>query len=107
MKENAGQSSASLEAANQRGIEGTKEHISLGSDSGGESEERDTDSDGSQITPIKSARGRKSKKKQREEKTYLDVLQGSQKTLKGMMNTRSGRKQNRAPRGVTTSQVSK
>ena len=107
LKETVEKSTVPLAAAEQRGTEGTEEHISLASDSGEESEERDTESDGSQITPIKSARGRKSKKKQREEKTYLDILQGSQKTLKGMMNTRSGRKQSRAPKGATTSQISK
>ena len=39
--------------------------------------------------PLKVPRGRKSKKKQREEATHLVVLEGSQKTLKGLMNTRS------------------
>ena len=39
--------------------------------------------------PIKNPRGRKSKKKKREEETYLAVLEGSQKTLKGIMHTRS------------------
>ena len=38
--------------------------------------------------PFKDPRGRKSKKKKREEATYLVVLEGSQKTLKGMMHTR-------------------
>jgi hypothetical protein len=61
----------------------------------------------SQATPKKSTRGRKSKKKEREEKTYLDVLQGSQKTLKGIINTRNTRKQGQAPKGATTSQASK
>lgn len=91
----------------QRGNKGNEEHISLASDFEGESEERDSDTDNSQVTPIKMTRGRKSKKKQREEKTYLDVLQGSQKTLKGMMNTGSGRKSNRAPKGASIPQVSK
>ena len=39
--------------------------------------------------PFKNPRGRKSKKKKREEATYLAVLEGSQKTLKGMMHTQS------------------
>ena len=39
--------------------------------------------------PIKNPRGRKSKKKKREEATYLVVLEGSQKSLKGIMHTRS------------------
>ena len=38
---------------------------------------------------IKNPRGRKSKKKMREEVSYLAVLEGSQKTLKGILNTRS------------------
>lgn len=39
--------------------------------------------------PFKNPRGRKSKNKKREEATYLAVLEGSQKTLKGMMHTQS------------------
>ena len=39
--------------------------------------------------PFKNSRGRKSTKKKREEASYLAVLEGSQKTLKGMLNTRS------------------
>lgn len=73
----------------------------------GESEDGDSESDSSQVIAIKLATGRKSKKKRREEKTYLDVLQGSQKTLKGMMNTKSRRKHGQAPKGATTSQASK
>ena len=38
---------------------------------------------------IKNPRGRKTKKKMREEASYLAVLEGSQKTLKGILNTRS------------------
>ena len=48
-----------------------------------------------------------SKKKDREEKTYLDVLQGLQKTLKGMINTQTTRKQSQAPKGATASQATK
>eukprot|EP00253_Pinus_taeda_P020733 PITA_20733 len=91
----------------QRGNEGNEEHISLASDSEGDSEERDSESDNSLATPIKTTRGRKSKKKQREEETYKDVLQGSQKTLKSMMNTRSGRKSNKAPMGAPSPLKSK
>lgn len=92
------------------GIAGNKDnedHISLASESEEDSEGRTDESDSSQITPIKSSRGRKSKKKLREEKTYRDVLQGSQKTLKGMMNTRSGRKHGSAPKGATVPQANK
>lgn len=52
----------------QGGKEENEEHISLGTDSEGDSEDGVSESDNSQVTPIKSARGRKSKKKQREEK---------------------------------------
>lgn len=83
------------------------ERISLGSDSEGDSEDGVLDSDISQVTPIKLARGKNSKKKQREEKTCLDVLQGCQKTLKGMMNTRSRCKHGQSPKGATTFQASK
>lgn len=84
-----------------------EDHISLASETNEESEERIYELDSSQVTPIKSIRGRKSKKKQREEKTYLDVLQGSHKTLKGMMNTRSRCKHGTAPKEATTSQANK
>ena len=67
------------------------------SDPGVFSYEEATDS--SHATPVKTTRGRKSKKKQREEKSYADVLQGSQKTLKSMMNTRS--KIGQASKGAT------
>jgi len=72
----------------------------LASESKEESDDEYFDTSGSQITPKKSTRGRKSKKKEREEKTYLDVLQGSQKTLKGMVNTRSTKKQGWAKKGA-------
>jgi hypothetical protein len=84
-----------------------EEHISLASESEEESDDEDSGTSSSQITPKKSTRGRKSKKKEREEKTYLDVLQGSQKTLKGMVNTRNTKKQGRAQKGATASQPSK
>ena len=41
------------------------------------------------VVPFKNPRGIKSKKKKRDEATYLAVLEGSQKTLKGMIETRS------------------
>jgi hypothetical protein len=52
---------------------------------------------------IKTPRGRKSKKKQREEATYLEVLEGSQKTLKGIMNTRSKKGTTQASKEAKTS----
>ena len=107
VKDIEGESSAPPVDDGQKGKEGNEEHISLASESEEELEERDSETDNSQVTPIKTTRGWKSKKKQREEKTYQDVLQGSQKTLKGMMNTRSGHKSNRAPKGASIPQVSK
>ena len=91
----------------QREKEAEEYHISLGSKSKGDSKDGGTESCNSQVTPVKVTLGRKTKKKQREEKTYLDILQGSQKTLKGMINTRSTIKQGQAPKGATTSQASK
>ena len=91
----------------QREKEAEEDHISLGSESGGDSEDGGTKSGNSQITPVKVTLDRKTKKKQREQKTYLDILQGSQKTLKGMINSRSTIKQGQAPKGATTSQASK
>jgi hypothetical protein len=84
-----------------------EEHFSLASESEEDSDEEESSTRSSQITPKKATRGRKSKKKEREEKTYLDVLQGSQKTLKGMVNTRNTRKQGRALKGANASQPSK
>jgi len=80
-----------------------KEHISLGFDSEGDNEDGGTKSSSSQATSIKTSKGRKSKKKKREEATYLDVLQGSQKTLKGMMNTRAKKQNVLAQKGATSS----
>eukprot|EP00253_Pinus_taeda_P001787 PITA_01787 len=91
MKEAKGMGTETITPPASGGTEGNKDnedHISLASESDEDSEGRTDESDSSQVTPIKSSRGRKSKKKLREEKTYRDVLQGSQKTLKGMMNTR-------------------
>lgn len=106
-KTNEAESSIPTAEEGQRGNDGNEEHISLASDSEGDSEERDSESDNSLATPIKMTRGWKSKKKQREEETYKDVLQGSQKTLKSMMNTRSGRKSNKAPMGASPPHKSK
>ena len=54
----------------------------------GEETDEGASSSSLHAAPIKNPRGRKSKKKKREEATYLAVLEGSQKTLKGMMHTR-------------------
>ena len=62
--------------------------LMLDSDPEEESDEG-ASSSGLYSIPLKVPRGRKSKKKQREEATHLVVLEGSQKTLKGIMSTRS------------------
>ena len=72
----------------------------LDSDQGEETDEEDSSS--SLSVPFKNPRGRKSKKKQREEATYLAVLDGSQKTLKGIMNTRSKKGSGPASKGATS-----
>ena len=72
------------------------------SDPRGFSDEGATESSSSHATPVNIQRGRKSKKKQREEKSYAYVLQDSQKTLKSMMNTRS--KIAQASKGTAPSQ---
>ena len=73
----------------------------MDSDPEGNSDEGSTDSRSSYATPIKKPRGRKSNKKQREERSYADILQGSQLTLKTMVNTRS--KQGQPSKGVVPS----
>ena len=61
----------------------------LDSDQEGFSEEEYSYSSSSQATPLKSNRGRKTKKKHQEEKSLRDVAKGSQKTLPNMISTRS------------------
>ena len=73
----------------------------LESEPGEESDEGDSSSSLQEI-PIKNPRGQKSKKKMREEATYLAVLEGSQKTLKGIMNTISKKGSTPAPKGATS-----
>ena len=73
----------------------------LESDQGEETNEGDSSSI-LPMVPFKTPRGRKSKKKQREEATYLAVLDSSQKTLKGIMNTRSKKGTGPASKGATS-----
>ena len=75
----------------------------LETDPGEESDEGSSSSSLHTI-PIKNPRGRKSKKKQREEATYLAVLEGSQKTLKGIMHTRSKKGAVPASKGANPTQ---
>ena len=71
----------------------------LDSDQEGFSEEEYSYSSSPQATPLKSNRGRKSKKKHREEKSLRDVAKGSQKTLPNMISTRS--RQGQPTKGAT------
>ena len=77
-----------------------KEHIILGSEIGAEySEEGDTEASSPSGTRDQPKRGWKSRKKRREEQSYKDVVQGSQHTIPEMMNTRSGMKVGKTPKG--------
>jgi hypothetical protein len=63
----------------------------------------DSDNEGASdtiITPIKTGRGRKSKKEEREKETYKDVLSGLQPTIRQLINVRQTRKHSRAPQGA-------
>jgi hypothetical protein len=50
-------------------------------------------------TPKKTGRGRKSKKAERDQEAYKDVLNGSQPTIKQLMTVRHTRKQAKASQG--------
>ena len=77
----------------------SKEHISLGSETGVKSfEEGDTETSSPSGTPDQPKRGRKTEKKRRKEQSYKDVVQGSQHTIPEMMNTRSEMKLGKTPK---------
>jgi hypothetical protein len=72
--------------------QGTEEgEISSGSDSEGASE--------AWATPKKTGRGRKTKKAERDQETYKDVLKGSQPTIKQLISVRQTRKLSKASQG--------
>jgi hypothetical protein len=50
-------------------------------------------------TPKKTGRGRKTKKAERDQETYKDVLKGSQPTIKQLINVRHMRKEAKASQG--------
>jgi hypothetical protein len=78
----------------------TKENISLDTDTGAETpEEEDTEASSPIGTPDQPKRGRKTEKKRREEKSYKEVVQGTQYTILEMVNTRSGMKLGKTPKG--------
>ena len=86
----------------------SKEHISLGSETGAESfEEGDTEASSPSSSQDQPKRGRKTEKKRREEQSYKDVVQGSQHTIPEMMNTRLGMKLGKTPKGGHPSHSSK
>ena len=85
-----------------------KEHISQSSETGADSsEEGDTEVSSPSASPNQPKRGRKPEKKRREEQSYKDVAQGSQYTIPELMNTRSGLKIGRTPKGGHPPQSSK
>jgi hypothetical protein len=79
-----------------------EEHISIGFETGADLEEGATETNSSVRTPEKAPRGRKSKRKKREEKSYRDVAVGTQKIIPDMMMTRSTKKAGKAPNGAST-----
>jgi hypothetical protein len=64
--------------------------------SSGSSSEEDSSTD---LTPKKPRRGRKTKIAEREKETYKDVLNGSQPTIKQLINVRQTRKKSKAFQG--------
>ena len=70
----------------------------------------DSESEGASdtiITQKKIGRGRKSKKEEREKETYKDVLNGSQPTIRQLINVSQTRKHSRAPQGAHISPLGK
>jgi hypothetical protein len=70
-------------------------------------EEEDTEESSPKGTPEQPKRGRKMEKKRREELSYKEVAQGTQHTIPEMVNTRSGAKLGKTPKGVLPSQLGK
>jgi 2-methylcitrate dehydratase PrpD len=62
-------------------------------------EEEDTEVSSPKGTPDQPKRGRKTEKKRREEQSYKEVVQGTQYTILEMVNTRSGVKLGKTPKG--------
>ena len=91
-------SNPEAEPANSKDLD--YEPTNLDSDPGGFTDEDASEASSSHASPIQLSRGRKSKKKHREEKNRRDINKGTQKTINLMINTRS--KQGLAPKGATT-----
>jgi hypothetical protein len=86
----------------------SKENISLDTNTDVETpEEEDTEVSSPKGTPDQPKRGRKTEKKRREEQTYKEVAQGTQYTILEMVNTRSGAKLGKTPKGAPPSHPGK
>ena len=79
-----------------------EDHVSLSSESGADLDGEATETSNSHRTPKRPSRGRKPKKNKREDKSYRDVVQGSQQTIPEMISTRTTRKQGKALKEATT-----
>ena len=77
-----------------------EEHISLGTETGADSDGGATETSSSVGTPEKVPRGRKPERKKREEKSYRDVTAGIQQTVPDVIETRSTKK-GKASKGST------
>ena len=76
------------------------ENITIGSETGAESDGGATETSSSVGTPERTPRGRKLDWKKREDKSYRDVTAGVQQTIPDMMETRSSKK-GKASKGAT------
>ena len=86
-----------IDQAKSKGLD--EDPSNMDSDLGRYSDEGATECSSSHATPIHPTRGRKSKKKHREEKALRAITKGTQKTLTTIMSTRS--KQGQASKGAS------
>jgi hypothetical protein len=78
----------------------SKENISLNTNTDVENlEEEDTEVSSPKGTLKQPKRGRKTEKKRREEQSFKEVAQGTQYTIQEMVNTISGVKLGKTPKG--------
>ena len=92
MKGKKGQEKAAEEQ--EENLDAKPGEVSIDSDS--------TDANGSIARPKKAGRGRKSKKEEREKENYIEVLNGSHKTIRQLINVRETRRQAKAHQGANT-----
>ena len=81
-------------------LKSDEENITIGSETGAESDGGATETSSSVGTPERTPRGRKPNREKREEKSYRDVTAGVQQTIPDMMETRSTKK-GKASKGAT------